>query len=109
MIAGAAPGGELALMLSELGEWRYGARHCHQRHASVIHPDFPKLRCGCGPVAQRLEPTAHNGLVGGSIPSRPTNFSQALPPERRYFCFGFTPELRRSFRAAFFIGASLRL
>ncbi len=25
------------------------------------------------PVAQRLEPSAHNGLVGGSIPSGPTN------------------------------------
>src|SRR6202167_5748851 len=35
-----------------------------------------KLPTGCaraGPVAQRLEPAAHNGLVGGSIPSRPTN------------------------------------
>ncbi len=33
------------------------------------------LPTGCaraGPVAQRLEPAAHNGLVGGSIPSRPT-------------------------------------
>ena len=26
-----------------------------------------------GPVAQRLEPAAHNGLVGGSSPSRPTS------------------------------------
>ena len=26
-----------------------------------------------GPVAQRLEPTAHNGLVGGSNPPGPTN------------------------------------
>ena len=25
-----------------------------------------------GPVAQWLEPAAHNGLVGGSSPSRPT-------------------------------------
>src|SRR5215470_10282228 len=25
-----------------------------------------------GPVAQRLEPTAHNGLVGGSSPPGPT-------------------------------------
>jgi hypothetical protein len=25
-----------------------------------------------GPVAQRLEPTAHNGLVGGSNPPGPT-------------------------------------
>jgi hypothetical protein len=26
-----------------------------------------------GPVAQRLEPTAHNGLVGGSSPPGPTS------------------------------------
>jgi hypothetical protein len=28
-----------------------------------------------GPVAQWLEPTAHNGLVGGSSPARPTIFN----------------------------------
>jgi hypothetical protein len=27
-----------------------------------------------GPVAQRLEPAAHNGLVAGSNPARPTLF-----------------------------------
>ena len=27
-----------------------------------------------GPVAQWLEPAAHNGLVGGSSPSRPTKY-----------------------------------
>lgn len=31
---------------------------------------------GFGLVAQWLEPTAHNGLVGGSSPSRPTTHSQ---------------------------------
>ena len=30
-----------------------------------------------GPVAQRLEPTAHNGLVGGSNPPGPTTQSCA--------------------------------
>lgn len=30
-----------------------------------------------GPVAQWLEPAAHNGLVGGSSPSRPTRISQS--------------------------------
>ena len=30
---------------------------------------------GAGPVAQWLEPTAHNGLVGGSSPPGPTIFS----------------------------------
>ncbi len=37
----------------------------------------PTLRSGFdrdlpGPVAQRLEPAAHNGLVAGSSPARPT-------------------------------------
>src|SRR6266571_3597581 len=31
-----------------------------------------------GPVAQRLEPAAHNGLVGGSSPSGPTNDLKGL-------------------------------
>jgi hypothetical protein len=39
----------------------------------------PKVGCGLdrglpGPVAQRLEPAAHNGLVAGSSPARPTLF-----------------------------------
>ncbi len=32
-----------------------------------------ELPTGRGPVAQWLEPDAHNGLVGGSSPSGPTN------------------------------------
>src|SRR5262249_32628536 len=32
-----------------------------------------------GPVAQWLEPTAHNGLVGGSNPPGPTTHSRFLP------------------------------
>jgi hypothetical protein len=31
-----------------------------------------------GPVAQWLEPTAHNGLVGGSNPPGPTNKINSL-------------------------------
>ena len=31
-----------------------------------------------GPVAQWLEPAAHNGLVGGSSPSRPTSHARVL-------------------------------
>ena len=34
-----------------------------------------------GPVAQRLEPTAHNGLVAGSSPAGPTNAPS--PPRGR--------------------------
>jgi hypothetical protein len=33
---------------------------------------------GVGPVAQWLEPTAHNGLVGGSNPPGPT--TQCIQP-----------------------------
>jgi hypothetical protein len=33
-----------------------------------------------GPVAQWLEPTAHNGLVGGSNPPGPTNFNAFRVP-----------------------------
>ena len=43
----------------------------------------PKLGRGLdrglpGPVAQRLEPAAHNGLVAGSNPARPTNLLRAV-------------------------------
>jgi hypothetical protein len=31
-----------------------------------------------GPVAQWLEPAAHNGLVAGSSPARPTSFLKDL-------------------------------
>src|SRR5690349_13327954 len=32
-----------------------------------------------GPVAQWSEPAAHNGLVGGSSPSRPTTYHRSTP------------------------------
>ena len=34
-----------------------------------------------GPVAQRLEPTAHNGLVAGSSPAGPTKSRNRLISE----------------------------
>src|SRR5262249_25611200 len=44
-----------------------------------------------GPVAQRLEPTAHNGLVGGSNPPGPTIFNafqgRTLFDRSRMFAF----------------------
>ena len=55
---------------------------------------------GAGPVAQWLEPTAHNGLVGGSNPPGPTMFyiaffrcSLALTNEttNAWFLFGLRP------------------
>jgi hypothetical protein len=50
----------------------------------------PKLGCGLdrglpGPVAQRLEPAAHNGLVAGSNPARPTMFLLGFLPFRTAF------------------------
>src|SRR5262249_53922496 len=53
-----------------------------------------------GPVAQRLEPTAHNGLVGGSSPPGPTmiHLSFFLPSAtpanettNAWFRFGLRP------------------
>ena len=35
-------------------------------------PAAPRGRSAAGPVAQWLEPAAHNGLVGGSSPPGPT-------------------------------------
>jgi hypothetical protein len=38
-----------------------------------------------GPVAQWLEPAAHNGLVAGSSPARPTNKIKNL--QNRFICW----------------------
>src|SRR5262245_46764806 len=46
---------------------RFGGRSSNPRGEAV---PFEACR---GPVAQRLEPAAHNGLVAGSSPARPTN------------------------------------
>ena len=47
--------------------------HFHRR-ASSASPEnaLRQARSGQGPVAQRLEPAAHNGLVAGSSPAGPT-------------------------------------
>src|SRR3954464_9752481 len=39
---------------------------------------LPTAALRSGPVAQWLEPTAHNGLVAGSSPAGPTTFSLAI-------------------------------
>jgi hypothetical protein len=47
------------------------AQHCMQRDVGeAIRGRSPPRH---GPVAQWLEPAAHNGLVGGSSPPGPTN------------------------------------
>src|SRR5215218_4751223 len=46
----------------------------------VVPAGRPRL-CGCvGPVAQWLEPSAHNGLVAGSSPAGPTIITEILMP-----------------------------
>ncbi len=39
----------------------------------IVRERSRALRGATGPVAQWLEPTAHNGLVAGSSPAGPTN------------------------------------
>src|ERR1700693_4371173 len=51
-----------------------------------------------GPVAQWLEPAAHNGLVGGSSPPGPTNIYQSLTASLRAK-FSFRPTIRPMKRA----------
>jgi hypothetical protein len=48
--------------------------HCHRTRFALYPREAPPV----GPVAQWLEPAAHNGLVAGSSPARPTSHSQAL-------------------------------
>ncbi len=42
--------------------------HCHRARFAL----YPRTARPDGPVAQWLEPAAHNGLVAGSSPARPT-------------------------------------
>jgi hypothetical protein len=51
-----------------------GADDCHQ----ALFALYPLRRAQVGPVAQWLEPAAHNGLVAGSSPARPTIVSQGI-------------------------------
>ena len=51
-----------------------GARDCNQ----ALFALYPLRRAQVGPVAQWLEPAAHNGLVAGSSPARPTIVSQGI-------------------------------
>jgi hypothetical protein len=48
------------------------------RSARAIERALPLPSRHSGPVAQWLEPTAHNGLVGGSSPPGPTMFHKAF-------------------------------
>jgi hypothetical protein len=50
-----------------------------------------------GPVAQWLEPAAHNGLVAGSSPAGPTNFGMYITkPSRPISGVGYPFDGRRS-------------
>src|SRR6185503_8514903 len=57
---------------------RFGGRLSGKGTVS-LRPDNPLLSLE-GPVAQWLEPAAHNGLVAGSSPAGPTTFT-ATPDE----------------------------
>ena len=46
---------------------------CRPRRKGYRHRSLPARGCSAGPVAQWLEPAAHNGLVAGSSPAGPTN------------------------------------
>jgi hypothetical protein len=54
-------------------------------------PMPPGRRARLGPVAQWLEPTAHNGLVGGSSPPGPTSAFDALRLRRAKFADRMVP------------------
>ena len=65
----------------------------------------PAARKAAGPVAQWLEPTAHNGLVAGSSPAGPTTKSMGY---RQLFRRGgiTAPEMLRFARLSFNSGCS---
>jgi hypothetical protein len=48
--------------------------HCHRARFAL----YPRAAPPVGPVAQWLEPAAHNGLVAGSSPARPTKVVRRL-------------------------------
>jgi hypothetical protein len=50
------------------GQPVYARSHCHRARFAL----YPREARPDGPVAQWLEPAAHNGLVAGSSPARPT-------------------------------------
>ncbi len=61
-------------------------------------PAARRVRRAKGPVAQWLEPTAHNGLVAGSSPAGPTTHSGFATPIGRILHpdWGLSPRVRRS-------------
>ena len=75
---------DLAIRLAP--ERSCGLAHCQHKHFA-LNPGAAGL---VGPVAQWLEPAAHNGLVAGSSPARPTNKSMIL------LYFSFFDELPRA-------------
>ena len=75
---------DLAIRLAP--ERACGLAHCQRKHFAVNAGAAGLV----GPVAQWLEPAAHNGLVAGSSPARPTNKSMIL------LYFSFFDELPRA-------------
>src|SRR5271154_3997520 len=62
--------------------WRPTKRHCSNGNRIVRGHSLPlpaaSRQFPAGPVAQWLEPAAHNGLVAGSSPAGPTNQIKCL-------------------------------
>jgi hypothetical protein len=72
-------------------------RDANRRPALCAHAGFVYRLRGAGPVAQWLEPTAHNGLVAGSSPAGPTTHSRRTAIFR--YRYG-----KRAWRAVFMLG-----
>ena len=50
-----------------------------QQQTDAVHAKFLKKMGYKGPVVQRSEPAAHNGVVAGSNPAGPTKLSNQIP------------------------------
>jgi hypothetical protein len=50
-----------------------------QQQTDAAHAKFLKKMGYNGPVVQRSEPAAHNGVVAGSNPAGPTTLSNQIP------------------------------
>jgi hypothetical protein len=57
--------------------WVRALPDAHRHCKGCRHRCLPRSGSPAGPVAQWLEPAAHNGLVPGSSPGRPTSLSLA--------------------------------
>src|SRR5712671_2423042 len=99
-IAGSSPGNDGSKRFP--GDCRIASRIV--RGGSTVACRF-KRQLAAGPVAQWLEPAAHNGLVAGSSPAGPTSEINALlgvvSPQRDYRTRNRTRYVRLSLAGRF--------